>query len=524
MIWWIFTKAHSGLNRITTTKGESLKKYLNSHLKENVPVTIKIRNEGYAHFIKDLIITSRNIKVFLSVVTPVIISFVFTYTFNFTVLGGQTPLDTSFIYNWSVILALQPVVCGMLLYNLLNIEGSGTEIINSLPINPKNQAKAKLLYLLIIQTISVIVPYIIYVGQSGFLELLITILLSLPYAWFVLISMFQMHVYLFGRKKRRYVLELIHPGNKFVKWTFIYILEYILYFIIISMGIVLTFRGMEHFLSSLGLVTIIFYSALLFSFKIMFRTFPKLKIRRTITLPPIPRPSNWFRSNPWISITLLFIFNYFLIIVATLSLMIRGEMPQINRFQIIYGIMILSTIFAILVRKNIVPKSVSFPYFQHKSVYFRIFVWTITSIFFTIFYNLFSVNVFSIPYSLSGMGTFQISFYGILASFVFAVWNEILFRGIFFPLFLTKYSRIVALFLTVFLFAIYFFIYNIFLAFTLGSMLTIPDLLYIIVINLYLTYQFSKHANIFPAIIAHFVSTLLGAFPLFYFGMYVIFS
>ncbi|NVM38397.1 MAG: hypothetical protein HWN81_22570, partial [Candidatus Lokiarchaeota archaeon] len=158
----VFKIALKGLDRITSSRGDYLKKYRKLKLIEK-KIRIKIRKPVLAHFIKDLSITSRNITVFLSAITPIIISFVFTYTFNFTVLQGQTPLDTGFFYNWVVILAMQPIICGMLIYNLINLEGSRESILIALPITPKNRAKAKLLYFMIIQTISVISPYLIYI-------------------------------------------------------------------------------------------------------------------------------------------------------------------------------------------------------------------------------------------------------------------------------------------------------------------------------------------------------------------------
>ncbi len=283
MVWRIFTKSTSSLNRITAAKGETLKKYLFSDPKHH-SIKIKKKSEFLAHFIKDLTITSRNIKVFLSVVTPIIISFVFTYTFNFTVLGGQTPLDTHFIYNLSVILALQPFICGMLLNNLLNLEGSGTPLFTSLPINPNSQAKSKLLYFLIIQTVSLISPYFIYIFQSGSIELLLTIIISLPFAWVVLISMFQMHIFFFGRAKNRFLLEPVHPENRIIKTALIYIFEYILYIILISMSIVSDFYGFQLFISNLGVVLIIFYTLLFFSFKTMFPAKTKLK-NSSVSIP-----------------------------------------------------------------------------------------------------------------------------------------------------------------------------------------------------------------------------------------------
>jgi hypothetical protein len=520
MIWWIFKRSVLSLNRITTARGAVMRKYLHSEVTEEIPVKLKIRGEVVAHFIKDLTITSRSIKVFLSVVTPIIISFVFTYTFNFTVLGGQTPLNTDLIYNWSVILALQPIICGMLLYNLLNIEGSGTPLFTSLPINPNKQAKAKLLYLLIIQTISVVSPYLIYIFQPGFIDLFFTILAILPYSWFVLFSMFQMHVLFFGRSKYRFVLEPVQPQNRMIKTAFIYIVQYILYIIIISISIVSNFYGIQLVLSNLGVTLIIFYTILFFSFKTMFPTKSKLKKDGNFDSSPIPILSNWIKQHPWFTIIILMLLNFTIIFSGNSTLQLLSEMPQFIRFQIFYWYMILPTLLIVLIRTNLIPRSDETLYFKLKFPKTKIIKWAIVTSIFILFYSLFFVYVFSIPFPPDRTETLEISFYGILASLIFAIWNEFLFRGIFFSLLRSNYKRSISLWLSIYIFLISILVYNILLATILGIVIPILDSVYIIGVNIFLTYQYSRHENMFPALLGHFISTLLGAFPLFYFGMY----
>jgi len=524
MIWWIFTRSVSSLNRITTARGLVMRKYLYSGVTEKIPVKIKSRGEMVAHFIKDLTITSRSIKVFLSVATPIIISFVFTYTFNFTVLGGQTPLDTDFVYNWSVILALQPITCGMLLYNLLNIEGSGTPLFTSLPINPNKQAKAKLLYLLIIQTISVVSPYLIYFFQPGFIDLFLTILLTLPYSWFVLVSMFQMHILFFGRSKYRFVLEPVQPQNRMMKTAFIYIVQYILYIIIISMIIVSNFYGVQLVLSNLGVTLTIFYSIMFFSFKTMLPTKFKLKNGGLFDKSSIPIVSNWIKQNPWFTIIILMLLNFTITFSGNSTLQLMSELPQLIRSQLFYWYMILPTLLIVLIKTNLIPRSKEMILFKLNFPKTKIIRWSIITSIFILFYSLFFVYVFSIPYPPYRIETLHISFYGILASLIFAIWNEFLFRGIFFSLLRSNYKRSISLWLSTCIFLISILVCNIFLATILGIMIPILDSVYIIGVNIFLTYQYSRHENMFPALLGHFISTLLGVFPLFYFGVYGFFS
>ncbi|MFX1419668.1 MAG: hypothetical protein ACFE9N_12170 [Promethearchaeota archaeon] len=227
--YWISKKAFSALKRLNYPEFEGFRKYKEFNVpKKKKRIRIKIRKPVYAHLIKDLLVASRNLKVFLSIITPIIVSVVGIYTLNLTLLGAYTPLDVNFLYNFNVLLPFQIVISGILIYSLLNLEGSKESLLFALPINPKDQAKAKLFLLLLIQSISAIAPYLLYVFDHRFLDLFNAIILSLPYVWLFLILMFELYIYLFGRAKYQYVVEEIKPENKIIKWIGIYMIEYLL--------------------------------------------------------------------------------------------------------------------------------------------------------------------------------------------------------------------------------------------------------------------------------------------------------
>ncbi len=564
--YWIFTKTISGLKKIKLSDDDSLKKHKNSHLiQEKLQINIKIRKPIYSHFIKDLSITFRNLKIFLSAITPIIISFVFTFTFNFTVLQGQTPLNTDFIYTWSVILAFQPIICGMLLYNLMNLEESGDPIFSSLPIIPKNQAKSKLLYFIIIQTISVVSPYLVYMFEPNFINFLLSILISLPFAWFILISMFEMRIYFFGRAKYRFVLEPVNPDNKMSKWVSIYILEYILSVVIISMGPILSYWGLLHFISIYTLIILCCYFILLISFKILFSPSRKPKKKKIlkfsfdrevyqiipdnthrIIFSPTRRPkkekspklsldkeeyqiiskNTFFIKNPWSSIILLLTFNFFLVSLGNLYLnnlssflsyeYIHG---QINQFQIILWYLVFPTLFLYFIKINFIPnfKGTTDDTSDIRNSKLDICMLEIFGIIFIFVFHFSYSSAF--PSVISFYGHIPPDVYRILVSFVFAIWNEILFRGIIFPVLLTKYSRFISLILNACIFYIYYLIYFMTLSVILNDVSRILiAFFYICIVNFFLTYLFSKQNSIYLAVFTHFISSLFGALPLYYFG------
>ncbi|MFX1478062.1 MAG: hypothetical protein ACFFCI_08015 [Promethearchaeota archaeon] len=278
--WWALKRAITALKKLDYPEFEGFRKYRYSdEPKKILKIKIKRRRPVLAHFIKDLLITSRNLKVFLSVITPIIISIVGTYTFNATLLGNLVPLDMNFFYNFGLILAYQPIIIGILLYSILYIEGSKESLLFAVPIKPKNQAKAKLLYIWIIQTISVFAPYLIYVADPRFLNLLIHIVITLPFVWIFLLTMFLMTIYYFGRAKYKYLIEEINPENKIFKWFKIYATIYFLYFVLLS-NIVTLYLNLAYkfFLFNFIIIIAICYTILFLVFNIMFA--PKLKPKK----------------------------------------------------------------------------------------------------------------------------------------------------------------------------------------------------------------------------------------------------
>ncbi|UCC19614.1 MAG: hypothetical protein JSV62_16185 [Promethearchaeota archaeon] len=228
-IYWVSKKAFNALKRLNYPEFEGFRKYKEFNIaKKEIKVRIKIRKPKNAHLIKDLLVASRNLKVFLSIITPIIISVVGIYTLNLTLLGPYTPLDVNFFYNFGVILPFQIIISGILIYSLLNLEGSKESLLFALPINPKDQANAKLFLLFITQTLSTIAPYLLYIFDHRFLNLFTHIILSLPYVWIFLLIMFELYIYLFGRTKYKYVIEEIRPENKIIKWIGIYFIVFIL--------------------------------------------------------------------------------------------------------------------------------------------------------------------------------------------------------------------------------------------------------------------------------------------------------
>ncbi|MFW9827110.1 MAG: type II CAAX prenyl endopeptidase Rce1 family protein [Candidatus Thorarchaeota archaeon] len=564
--WWISKRALIIMDKSISSNIEKVKKIQE---KKSSKIYIRIKKPISAYFIKDFKIITRNLKAFLSVITPLIISFVFYYTFNFTVLGAQTPFTTDMFYNWSVILAFQPVICGMLIYNLINIEGSGESILNSLPIIPKDQAKSKLLYFLIIQTISIISPYLIYIFEPNFIELFISILISLPFSWIILISMLELYIYSFGRKKYKYVLEPVKPKNKFSKWAFIYLTEYCFYMFIVSLGMVLNYKRELFYLINFIVDIIVCFGIIFLIFKTMFVPMlkPKLKIEKKKKLvktyfelvPEIKlvmeqsigtKPyqtehtlrkakiltitkSNFIIKHPWLSILITLIFNFVFVLCINFYIISLNELLSGRFYERIFWFCLMPISILIFIRIKYIPK----PTYKKLNVSYQIFYYIISGIIgaiIIIFFHMFCVFTFSWPYPYPLASIYYIinylnlDLFGFFTILIFALWNEILFRGIILPILTSKFKKLIAFSLSLWIFIIYYF-YGFFLymsyGITLGQLLLalLINLSYMLIINGFLSFLYIWQKNIYPGLIVHSLNMLAGILPYFYFGIYFFF-
>jgi len=528
-------KALKDLARLSSNKGNDKEENEKlSQIEKDVQIKIKIRKPVSAHFFKDLSITLRNLKVFLSAITPIITSFVFTYTFNSTLLQNQTPLDQDFVYNLYVILAFQPIIGGMLIYNLGNIEVGEEAVLTTLPINSKNQAKAKLLYFTIIQTISVVSPYLIYIFDPDFFELLLTVFISLPFSWVVLLSMFEMYVYLFGRKKYRFTLYQVNPENKAMKWAFIYIAEYLFYFFITSVSLILFFRGVEYLIFTLTVFLIFCFFVLYFSFNSMFSSTLSPKKKKKISkktnnkfkednYPQIKSNlSSFLMNNPGSSIFLLMSFSIFIIGLENIFLNFLKRYV-INLRSIFFWLIILSTIIAFITMNRLIKNDNGNAYPESKNRFTKlkgIKTGIIGGFFITLLYFLF---VF--PFSLTLIQNLDFDLFEILTNTIIAIWLEILFRGTMHPILLAKYNKRVSLLLNSCITSLVYFLFfmNISLIIEVHPALILIALCLIFIINLILTYIFTKEKSIYSTLIFHIITSFTGVLPFLYFGIYMIF-
>ncbi|MFX1308423.1 MAG: hypothetical protein ACFE8C_01880, partial [Promethearchaeota archaeon] len=286
--------------------------------KEHAPgmrriVKLKIISPLWAYIRKDLIIASRNLKIFLSLVMPIVIGFIFTFTYNNTNLGGVTPFQINFIFNTFVLIGFNIIISGMIVNGLLSMEEAGTAILASLPLIPREQANAKLILIFLIQTIAVIAPPLMYIGTNFFFNSLITALWALPFVLVLLFIMLELRIYLFGKSKHFFVIEEILPEKRIGKWLVIFVIEYFIYFLILPV---------TSSFYVIGGVESLFLFVSFFSFggfilcALVFRkifSIGRVDMKRKEKMLEIPfeRQPTWFTEHSWITVSMLIFINIF---------------------------------------------------------------------------------------------------------------------------------------------------------------------------------------------------------------------
>ncbi|GAH28187.1 unnamed protein product, partial [marine sediment metagenome] len=255
---WIVTSSAALETKKKTTSKKTAEK--------EIEVLIKIRSPIKAYIRKDLSTTTRDMQTFMFVIMPFILPFmILIITMSSSGLGASYYED--YIVIWALLTLYQPMISMMLTAGFLNMEDTGAAILSSLPILPRDQAKAKLFLLGSIQTISYFLPIFLFIGNPEFLNYLLSFITWYPVVLTLLLSMFQLKIRFFGRMKYKFVVEEVNPEKKVIKWIIIGVGLHLIYLAFNFLGgILLTFYGA----SMMFLVT---FFAGLFSFGILLISF-----------------------------------------------------------------------------------------------------------------------------------------------------------------------------------------------------------------------------------------------------------
>ncbi|MCK4383100.1 MAG: hypothetical protein KAW66_07400, partial [Candidatus Lokiarchaeota archaeon] len=215
-----YKKALKAMRTVTSSASIEIKKAtsLKKIPEKPIEVLIEPRTPIKAYIRKDLSTATRDIQTLLFIIMPFLLPFMILIPLliNPTSLGVSFSMD--YIVIWGFLTLYQPMISMMLTSGFLNMEDTGASILSSLPILSRDQAKAKLLLVGSIQSVSFFLPIIMFIGNPEFLSYLLSFIFYYPVVLTLLISMFQMKVRFFGRMRYKFVVEEFNPEKKITKW------------------------------------------------------------------------------------------------------------------------------------------------------------------------------------------------------------------------------------------------------------------------------------------------------------------
>jgi membrane protease YdiL (CAAX protease family) len=421
---------------------------------------------------------------------------------------------------WSFLMLYQPIIALMIITGFLNMEDSGSSIKASLPINPRDQIKAKLIILIIIQSLSFFLPIIVIILVNPAFQSFILLFISwYPITLVFLLIGLLLKLKMFGRMKYKFVLEEVNPEKKVQKWAFLISMEVLIYLIYAILGsIILIFSNIILMSAILFLTSSTIIVFLLTSLNRMFpKSFGKkvmISVRESFRKEPIKGTG-----------VLLIIYALFLFLPGLIELPLNNfTIPIIPAalidFFISFGVMAFLWLF-------LVPRVLHIPIGNEKikafsksigltgtknltrniilgigcSIIFFISTYITANIFGTYIFDL--DVIFGVP-SLSPL---RIGWLYFVIMLIPGIWEEVSFRGVITTLHLRKYSDITSLILVSVLFGLFHLINLLSLQ---PIIPTIIQVLYATILGILFGYLFIKTRSLIPSIILHYLIDSAG--------------
>jgi len=515
-----YKKALKAMRTVTSSASIEIKhtKSLKKIPEKPVEVLIEPRTPIKAYIRKDLLAATRDMQTFMFIITPLILPLMVLVPLLITPIGLGDSFLEDYFFVWMIITMYQPMISMMVTSGFLNMEDSGASILSSLPIRTRDQAKAKLLLLGSIQTISYFLPLFVFIGNPEFLSYLLSFISYYPVVLTLLISMFQMKIRFFGRMKYKFVVEEFNTEKKITKWAIMVVVQFLIFFAFNLMGgILLTFfsPAIMFFASFLG--GILALGVLLLSYNSMF---PKiLGKRQTISIREI------FRKYPLFgTVNLLVLYAGFLMLPGfiVLPFLFIEDIPLLAslfiEFFATFGVMAL--LWAFFVRRSLgLPngkeslkeyvKTIGLKPDRKivRNILLGIGCSTLYFISTSITGNILGNFIFDFDVIFANPGISGLGWFLFVIMLIPGIWEEVSFRGVISTLNLRKYSRTTVLIVVSILFGLFHF-FNLLSGASVIN--TGIQVIYAAISGFLLGYLFVKTKSLIPSIIYHYLINSLG--------------
>jgi hypothetical protein len=320
---------------------------------KTIEIEIKTISPVKSYIRKDLISSTRDYQSLIFILMPLLYPIILVFSMQ-TPITREVSSTISIMILWAIIMMVSQFIPLMLVGGLLNLEESGSSTLASLPLLPRDQAKGKLILMLIIQGISLILMATVLTILTQSIIVLGLFLSSLPIVWMFLLFVFEMKIRLFGTMKYKYVLEEVDKRHKLAKWILMVCADVVICIFILIIGFTLFVSvGITTSIIALFFIGLVGLSMVVYVFSKMFPKADKLPLFETRGL---------LRNKPILGglvvLILFIIFPNLAIFIEIIFLPLLLTLPYVGilfiEFLLIEG-------FLILLFLLVVPKGLKLP-------------------------------------------------------------------------------------------------------------------------------------------------------------------
>ena len=516
---FLLKKALTNLNVATST--ELKIKSREREVRKEIKVEINRRTTIKSYIHKDILSSTRDMQSFIFFFMPIFYPIVFMFSM-FGVISNEITSIEAIMIMWSIVMLIYLFIPPLVIVGLLNLEESGSSTVASLPMLPREQAKAKIVLMSSIQAISLTLIAIILTFVLNSIMILLLLLISLPIAWTILLFMFEIKIRLFGKMKYKYIVEELHKEHKVEKWIIMIASEIAIYFVILIIGSILfLIYGILITLIVLAIIGFIGLSIVIFIFTRMFPKLEKIAIYKT---------GGFLREHPYVgALVLMILFIIFLYIPSFIEapfLPLLLNLPLVETLFIDFFIMMGSLTLLWII---IVPFGLKLPNYNQSFKDFSqsIGLTRIRPLWRNISLGILGISAVIISELIFGSILGKVYFYpealtsppnspfpGLLRYGWFilfmalrpGIWEEFAFRGVILNMQLKKYSIISSIIINGFLFGLSHLI-NLLSADLIS---TLFQVFYATCFGIGLSYMYIKTRSLLPCILTHYLFDSIG--------------
>ncbi|NPE09382.1 MAG: hypothetical protein GNW80_13935, partial [Asgard group archaeon] len=217
----VFRKALRILQDITSIESKTKKKRI--RMKPTI-IEVKVSRPTRAYLRRDLAVITREMQTITYMIMPIMIPISTALAYALNEVVGSTGIPALVLY----IMSFATFSTFFIIIGVTSIETGGETITSSLPINIRDQIKAKLPFLFSTVPLMVLVAILLQIKKPFFMDILLMTVVLLPVIFIVGIIGLFLKIFLFGKFKYKYVIEEVNTKNKELKIISILVIMFVL--------------------------------------------------------------------------------------------------------------------------------------------------------------------------------------------------------------------------------------------------------------------------------------------------------